>query len=352
MKKSYRLLRVILYITVILLCFISVSDAADHAIILQYHHFGSNTPPSTSVTIKQFEMHLAYLSENEYNVWPLEKIITYLKEKKQLPDKCVAITIDDAYTSVYEEAYPRLMKYGFPFTVFVTTEGVEKKIKSYMTWEQMREMQNPGITFSAHSHTHDYLIRRLPGESENAWVDRVINDIQMSLDLLKERLGSDSRLFAYPYGEYNIELKQILLSLGLTGFGQQSGPIWQGSDFRALPRFPQAAHFAEPNQFITKVKSLPLPVIYAEPDNPVLPENGSEPVLQLKLAEGDYRPDSIACYSGGQGKINVRWVDKEERILEITPNKPLSKGRSRYNCTAPHNKQNRFYWYSHLWIRG
>ena len=351
MKYFQRTTLVLSFIFVIMLCFGSVSIAADHAVILQYHHFGEKTPPSTSVTLNQFEQHLAYLSDNKYSVWPLEKIISYLKEEKELPDKCIAITIDDAYRSIYEKAYPLLKDYGFPFTVFVPTEGVDRGIKSYLTWEQMREMMKYGGTFASHSHTHDYLIRRHPGESENAWINRVINDIETSLNLLKEKLGSASKLFAYPYGEYNIALKQIILSLGLTGLGQQSGAIWQGSDFAALPRFPMAGDYADLGQFITKVRSLPLPVISAEPNNPLLPDTISKPVLKLELGPGDYNPDSIACYSGEQGKINLRWLSRDTHTLEVTPNKDLPKGRSRYNCTASHKTENRFFWYSHLWIR-
>lgn len=351
MKKPCRVILILLCITLIILSFNSVSISADHAVVLQYHHFGENTPPSTSVTLEQFDRHLEYLSENEYNVWPLEKIVAYLKEKKELPDKCVAITIDDAYVSVYKEAYPRLKGYGFPFTVFVPTEGVEMGIKSYLTWEQMREMRAAGAVYASHSHKHDYLIRRYPGESEDAWINRVTNDIEKSLNILKEKLGSTSKLFVYPYGEYNIALKQIIRSLGLTGLGQHSGAVWQGSDFAVLSRFPMAGDFADLNQFITKVRSLPLPVTLAIPYEPVLTQGELKPVLRLTIAPGEYLPDSLTCYSGGQGRINVQWLDRDKGIVEITPNKELSKGRSRYNCTARHKKENRYFWYSHLWIR-
>jgi len=351
MKTSDRIILLFSCLTLMMFCFSTVSFSAEHAVVLQYHNFGDNTPPSTSVTLEQFDRHLEYLSENEYNVWPLEKIVAYLKEKKSLPDRCIAITIDDAFISVYKEAFPRLKGYGFPFTVFVSTEGVERSIKSYLTWEQMREMQMAGAVFASHSHRHDYLIRRHPGESEDAWINRVINDIEKSLNLLKEKLGSTSKLFVYPYGEFNIALKQIIRSLGLTGFGQQSGALWQGSDFAVLPRFPMAGDFADLNQFITKVRSLPLPVISAIPYEPVLPQGELKPVLRLTLAPGEYFPDSLTCYSGGQGRINVHWLDRDEGIVEIIPNKDLSKGRSRYNCTARHKKVNRYFWYSHLWIR-
>jgi peptidoglycan/xylan/chitin deacetylase (PgdA/CDA1 family) len=298
------------------------SYAADHAVILQYHHFGKDTPASTSVSLEIFNHHLAYIKENDYSVWPLEKIIAYLKNKKAIPDKCVAITIDDAYTSVYERAFPKLKEYGFPFTVFVPTEGVDSGLKSYMTWKQMKEMQRFGASFGSHSHSHDYLIRHRPGESEPEWSSRVKNDIQLSMKLLKEKLGSETLFFAYPYGEYNAALKKIVQDMNLTAFGQHSGPVWPGRGFVSLPRFPMAGHYAEMKRFVTIIRSLPLPVISAEPEDPVLDNDIMKPVLQLKLAPGDYRTDTISCYASGQGRIQYRWLDRKARIIEIIANEP------------------------------
>ena len=45
--------------------------AADHGVILLYHHVSSETPGITSVTPEQFEDHLEYLAENEFQVIPV-----------------------------------------------------------------------------------------------------------------------------------------------------------------------------------------------------------------------------------------------------------------------------------------
>ncbi len=329
---------------------LSSENSPGHAVILQYHHFGEDTPPSTSVPLETFRQHLSYIERNGYTVWPVEKIVTHLKEGKEVPEKCVGITIDDAYESVYERAYPLLKKHGFPFTVFVPTEAAEKKYGISMTWEQMKEMTNHGATLSSHGHTHDYLVRRKKGETESEWKARVKQDIQKSLELLKKRLGSESGLFAYPYGEYNSALKQIVKDMNLIAFGQHSGAVWPGSDFAALPRFPMSAQYAEMNSFRTKIRSLPLPVISAEPSGPVLEEDNRKPVLKLELAPGDYSKGTMTCYASGQGRIEARWVGSEKKVLEVVADGPLPTGRSRYNCTARHKSENRYFWYSHPWL--
>lgn len=341
----------LLSLCTLLLVLASLAEAAQHAVILQYHHFGSDTPPSTSVTSEQFDQHLKYLEANGFTVWPLDRIVTYLRQQRELPDRCVAITIDDAYESMYEIAWPRLLKYGWPFTVFVTTEGVDQGFSSYIDWERIREMARQGVTFAGHSHSHSYLLRRRAGEAKQRWRQRVSRDISTAMARIEAEVGVGSRLFAYPYGEYNQELKEIVLDLGLVGFGQQSGPVWAGSDFGALPRFAMAAGYAEMAEFRIKVHSLPLPVLAADPADPELPEGEQSPVLRLQIADGDYQRESLACFLSGQGRLQLQWLDRQQGLVEMVANQALPEGRSRYNCTARHSSQPRYYWYSHLWIR-
>ena len=120
------------------------------------------------------------------------------------------------------------------------------------------------------------------------------------------------------------------------------------SDFAALPRFPMAAGFASMKRFPEKLNTMPLPVRSVTPQNAVLDGDDSLPELRLTLDDGPYRRQSLACYISGQGRGNLRW---EESTLVITPNRPLPVGRSRYNCTAPHNKGKGYFWYSHAWFK-
>lgn len=328
----------------------SAASAADHAVILQYHHFGSNTPPSTSVTMEQFRKHVDYLSENAFTVWPLDRIIAHLKNKVPLPEKCVSITIDDAYISIYENAFPLLKRHGWPFTVFVATEAVDKGYREMLSWDQMRKMAESGGAFAGHTDTHAYLLHKTGKETEAQWKARITEDIKKSFARIHEELGTASTLFAYPYGEYNTAVKKIVTGLGLTGFGQQSGPAWSGSDFGIVPRFALAAGYAEMDGFITKVHSLPLPVLSASPEDPVVFGNDPRPALRLILSGGAYSKESLSCFLSGRGTISLQWVDRERGIVEAVSDRPLPEGRSRYNFTAMHTDGIRYFWYSHLWI--
>lgn len=325
--------------------------AADHAVILQYHHFGAETPPATSVTLPQFDAHLDYLAEHDYRIWPLDRIATHLRDRLPLPERVVAITVDDAYRSVYREAWPRLRKRGWPFTVFVATDAVDAGADAMMSWQQMREMAASGVTFANHSSSHAHLLRRHPGESAPAWRKRVKSDLQHAQTRLQQELGHAPLLFAYPYGEYDTPLRELVGALGFTAFGQQSGPASGYSDPLALPRFPMAVAFASLDDVAEKLQSLPLPVLRAEPDDPVLPPGTDRPQLRITLQPGSYRTDTLGCYVSGQGRIQPVWLDAKHSRFEVRAAGPLPVGRSRYNCTAQSVAETGWLWYSHLWIR-
>lgn len=321
-------------------------SASTRAVAFMYHRFGEDQFPSTNIRIEQFEKQLKFLAENNFNILSLEEIVGALKNDTHLPDKSVAITIDDAYRSVYEVAYPLLKQHGFPFTVFIAPKTVDQGIKAYMDWQQVREMHDDGVTFANHSLNHDYLIRRKDGESDEAWAERVTTDIEMAQQRLREELGSAPALFAYPYGEFNLELMEIVEALGYTAFGQHSGSIGPLSDPRALPRFPMAEAFADMASFKIKAMSLPMAVVQQDPVDPQT--QAKRPSLTLTLASSDADLEQLACYLGSN-QLQIRWVTPGE-VFRVQADEDLPPGRSRYNCTAPSTSSNRYYWYSHQWI--
>jgi len=82
------------------------AEAADSAVVFMYHRFGETSWPSTNIRVDQFEAHLKELAEGGYEVLALPSILSALKRGEALPDKTIALTIDDAYLSVYTVACP------------------------------------------------------------------------------------------------------------------------------------------------------------------------------------------------------------------------------------------------------
>lgn len=333
------------------LLFSGVANGADNAVFLQYHHVSDQTPRSTSVTPDRFKEHLDYLDDNGFTVKSIVDVVDAISNNQPLPDKTVVITFDDAFQDIYENAYPLLKEKDYPFTIFVAIEPVDRNFGKYLSWDQLREMGQNGGTIANHSITHSHMVVKLPDETRQEWVNRNRDEIQKTEARIKEKTGQSVKLFAWPFGETNPELQQLLSSMGYVGFGQQSGAVGPLSDFTLLPRYPMAADYAEMRGFRTKVNSFPLPVKSQQPASTMVKGNNLKPALTIELAKGDFQKNQLKCYASNAGEITVEWLDEAQtRFTTVTPNS-LPVGRSRYNCTAPSMDGRRYYWYSHQWLR-
>ena len=313
---------------------------APAGVVLLYHHVNTSTPPITSITPAQFDKHLEIIEAEAFTVLPLEQLVEN-SQKGVLDGKEVAITFDDAYFSIYTEAFPRLRARKWPFTIFVAPSHIGNG-KLYLTWDQLKEMSEAGAAIENHTMTHTHMIRLMNEETRAVWRQRMLDEIQTASALLTQH-DFVSRHFAYPYGEYNLELLAIIESLGLTGYGQQSGAIGPLSDTRLLPRFPLSGGYVGESAFRDKLKSLSLPVKPAivEP----LVEQDYKPKLLLAFEDESVALDRLTCYGPG-GLMNLTL---NNRTVTATPLNEVPVGRSRYNCTLPQGS--RYYWISQLWLR-
>jgi len=329
---------------------ISICRAEDHAVALVYHHVSEDTPALTSVTPDTFAKHLAYLRENDFEVWPLGKILDAIEDDRQIPRNTVAITFDDAYLSVHTEAYRQLRAYGWPFTLFVNTEAIDQGYSSSMSWDQIRELARAGAEIGNHSHSHAHLVRRQDGESEAQWRRRVTADILRAEQRLRDEIGVKPTLFAYPFGEYSEELAEIVEDLDYRGVAQRSGTIGRNSDLLTVPRFPMSTGYANLQRFATSVNSRPLPVRSIRVAKPK-PPNDRIDNITLKLDSGDYRIGQLACYSSRGHRLPSETTQGESVDIFVALDLEQPAGRNKINCTAPSASENGvYYWYSYQWL--
>ena len=87
---------------------VSQTQASDDATIIMYHRFGEDNLPATNIPLDMFDAHLATIKREGWKVLPLHDLITRLKTGAEIPDKALAITVDDAFLSVYSAAFPAL----------------------------------------------------------------------------------------------------------------------------------------------------------------------------------------------------------------------------------------------------
>lgn len=183
--------------------------------ILLYHHISSPESGSAAsgyeyyVSPETFEAHMTYLADNGYTPIDLYTLYESLNDTADLPSNPVAITFDDGYTDLYENAFPILQDFGFTATFFIITDFIENSREGYMTWEMIEEMAVTGMRFETHSSTH----ADLRGQNNDFLIRQVLD----SQEILAQHLGYTPRFIAYPFGQYDDNLIQFLTETGFWG---------------------------------------------------------------------------------------------------------------------------------------
>jgi len=319
-----------------ILATLPVAQAADSAVILKYHRFGESSYPSTNIRLDQFEAHIEELQSGGYTVLPVPDILAALRSGQPLPERTVGITIDDAYLSVYTEAWPRLRRAEFPFTLFVATDAIDRKFANYMSWEQIRDLRDSGVTIGSQTASHLHM----PANHE----DRNKEEIRLSNERFQGELGAMPNLLAYPFGEASTRIQEIVKDAGFTGsFGQHSGALHTSSDRHYMPRFALNENFGDLRRFKLVANALPVPYTELSPPNPTLTKN--PPLFGFTLANGADRLHGLTCYSGKQGKLQMERLGPR---VEVRMARNFEPGRARINCTAP-GPDGRWHWLGMLY---
>ena len=312
------------------------NNIKNSAVILMYHKFDTPKYPSTNVTLNQLNSHLEEFSKPKYTVLSLEYILDTIINDGRLPDNVVGISIDDADKSFIKTAWPKLKEKNFPVTLFVNTSTISYNNKSYLNWDQIRQLKKEGVTIGSHSHTHNHL----PELS----IEELIKEIELSNQIFLKELGTIPNLFAYPYGEADERIITLLKKYKYkVAFGQHSGVINETSNLYYLPRFSINEKYGNIDRIKFAANTKGLGVYDFIPTNPHIFDN--PPFIGFSIFDHTLAP-SIDCFIfDNKGQVESEVFKFNERI-EIRLMRKLEKGRSRLNCTAK-DKLGNWRWFGH-----
>lgn len=126
---------VVLAATLLLAAFAAVpARAADSAVVLVYHRFDDDRVPALNTTLEQLAAHAAELKAGGYVPLPLREAAEALRSGRELPDKAVALSVDEPSLGFLERAWPLLRKAGLPVTLFLATDEIDRGGPDVMSW--------------------------------------------------------------------------------------------------------------------------------------------------------------------------------------------------------------------------
>jgi len=253
--------------------------------ILCYHRFDDPKPKykHTNISSKIFLSQINSLKADGKKFVSLSSIVTALKTAKPIEANLVSITIDDAYKSFYEKAFPILRDAKIPFTLCVYVEAVDKKYGDYMTWEQIKEVSKYGEV-ALHSYAHKDLTKLSRDELKKDTAD--------ALASFEKHMGYKPKQYAYPFGLYNLDVKNTLKSFGFDAIlTVDGGAVDGGSDVFQIERIA----VSEGDAFNLSMGVKPLDITLQKPNSGEQKiikgsiQNYSGKTIKLYVAKGDVR---------------------------------------------------------------
>jgi peptidoglycan/xylan/chitin deacetylase (PgdA/CDA1 family) len=350
-----------------------VVDQTAQTIIFCYHRLVDKIhTPWTEITPAAFEAQMKELKDRGITVIPMQDLLAWKRGEKNIPPRCAVITFDDGWKSQYEVAWPLMKKFGYPFTMFIYTEGVRGGALGggeAITWEQLADMRDNGVDIEAHSATHQDLREghnimlvasggkrtktKLTGPQYEQWVQ---NEVVGSKQLLEQRLGIKVNCFAVPFGSYNEHVKEIARNTGFeamfTVYGQ---PITFTSPLDSLGRYAIEAN--KPKVFEDAVKMIgastsggaPVAEIGAK-DLATQPADGETvrtalPLIKANLTGiGQIDPGTVQMRVSGLGVVPATYDQKTGTISYQVTQKLREKSCSVFVTAKSQGKKVEAHW--------
>ena len=331
-KKILSVAASIIKLFIILTLFNSNSKAEENNIkyysddmgtlVLMYHRFNEKKYPSTNIQMNIFEQQIKIIKDHKYNFYdPKEFNLNFKIPKKE---KKILITIDDGFTSFYENAWPFLKENQIPFILFISTEAVGNF--GYMTWAEIKEIEKEKFVYIGnHSHSHDYLV--------DLNKEEFLDDIDKSIKIFKEKLGYNPIFFSYPFGEYSNYIKSYITQNFKYSFGQHSGVIDTNKDIFELPRFPINEKYGDLKRFKFLINLQPLQFKKLIPYEKYISVKNNPPKFSVEFFDNQKNLKNINCFSDEGNKWEKSYTSFNNNILKIKFRDKFLFRRGRINCS-------------------
>ena len=191
--------------------------------ILMYHEIRDQYDNMMCISQKEFSRQMGLLERQDYKTISLARLKKGVENNEETNEKLVVITFDDGHEGVYSNAYPILRDNGFIATLYVVPSWIDGKemftrrigstgkeiplgeqYSAFMSWENLKELSNHGYDIGSHTFSHQLLV--------NLENEALKQELDLADKAIKDNLGLDVKHFCYPYGSFNEQIRELIVT--------------------------------------------------------------------------------------------------------------------------------------------
>ncbi|BCU78689.1 polysaccharide deacetylase family protein [Luteolibacter sp. LG18] len=309
----------------------AIQDDATRISVLGYHEL-SETQPETAMRIRtsKFRKQMETIRQLGITVISLDDYLAWKRGQKTLPERCILITLDDGWKSVYTDAYPILKEYNYPFVLYLYKEYVDIGGKS-MSTAMIEEMQKNGAAIGSHSVSHPFpaVVKSHAKKGPDDYDAFLRNQLGESKRFLEGKFNCKVTTYAYPGGYHTDEMFKLADEFGYDNlFTVIPGKVKRSTPGMTVPRymifgnndkiFDLAVSFREggavagaPGTAPGLVQTTPVPV---SPEAGAM-INSRLPLITVDLSTiADLDPASLVMKVAGFGDVPAQFDPKAKRL--------------------------------------
>lgn len=300
--------------------------------VLGYHDFtAAGEATEMRIHTAKFRAQMEQLRQLGIAVISLDDFSAWKRGTKTIPEKSVLLTFDDGWKSVYEEAFPILREFNYPFTVFLYKNYVDGGGKA-LTSPMIREMLKAGAVIGSHSVSHPYPItfKKHRDEGTDAYDRFLRKEMGESKRFLESKFKIKATTYSYPGGFVSAEMLPIAEEFGYQfAFTTKPGKTQRSTPDLTIPRYMILGNYDKIFEFATSFGgSAPAvgaqegitPAIIPSLPHPVSPEPGATidsrlPEIHADLSQlEDFNPESLVMRVSGFGQVPATFNPSTKRF--------------------------------------